>query len=142
MRHERLVVGVVDLDGDQLHVVDARREQVERAPVGRIVALHVGDLNDAPGAIARGRDPVAAGHRKRERLLAHDVQTGLERGHCQLRMERIGRCDDERIEVAAQQALDVGVQLLEAVAAPTAARTDGDASASATKANRSRSSQR
>ena len=51
MRDERLVVRIVDLDRDKLHVLDPLREQIERAPVGRVIALHVGDLDDAAGPI-------------------------------------------------------------------------------------------
>ena len=116
VRHERLVIGIVDLDGDQLHLLDARGQQLEGALVGGIVPLHVGDLDDAAGAIAGGGDAVAAGHGERQRLLAHHVQPGLERRHRQLRMERIGRCDDERIELAGQQPRDIGVHLGKAIA--------------------------
>ena len=59
MVHERLVVRVIHLDRDKPDVLDARREKLQRAAVGRVVALHVGDLQDATGAVSRRGDAVA-----------------------------------------------------------------------------------
>ena len=104
--------------------------------------LHVGDLQHLAGAVARRRDPVAAGERQGQRLLAQHMQPGFERGDRKIGMEGIGRGDDHRIETAAEQALDVGCTCCETVTLPQRLAHRGDASASATNAKRSRSSHR
>ena len=116
MRGEGLEVRIVDLDRDQLHVRDARRQQFQRALVGGIVPLHVGDLQHLAGAVARRRDPIAAGERQSQRLLAQHVQAGFQRRDREVRVERIRRRDHHRVETAPEQALDVGMDMLEAIA--------------------------
>ena len=63
MGDEGLVIGIVDLDGDQLHVLDAVRQKLERPAEGGVVALHIGDLEHAPRPVARRGDPVAGRRR-------------------------------------------------------------------------------
>ena len=113
MRDEGLEVRIVDLDRDQLHVLDARGQQFQRAAVGGIVPLHVGDLQHLAGAVARRRDPVAAGERQGQRLLAQHMQAGFERRDREIGMEGIGRRDHHGVEIARQQALDVGMHVLQ-----------------------------
>ena len=89
---------------------------IERAPICRVVTLHVRHLHDAAGAIAGGRNLVATGDVQRQRLFAQDMQSGVQRADGKLGMEGIGRRDDQRVEIAAEQALEIRVQHLDAVA--------------------------
>ena len=110
------VAGVAYLDREVLHIARALGQELEQAQVGRVVALHRPDLEHAPGRVARGGDAVALGERERERLLAEHVQAGLERLAGDLGVERIGRGDDDRIEAEAEQVVERGVLLRDAVA--------------------------
>ncbi len=116
MGDEGILVGVVDLDGNPFHVLDALGQEIQRAAKGRVVALHIGDLDDALGALGRRGDGVAAGERERQRLLAHDMQPGFERGHRERGMERIGGRDHHGIQLGRQQPLHVGIEFLDAIA--------------------------
>ncbi len=115
MRHERRVVGVIHLDRNEPHVLDVVGQEVESTAVGGVVALHVGDLGDPAGAIARRGDFVAAAGSECERLFAQHVRSGLERLDRKLRMEGIGGGNDHGIQRAGKKAVDVFVQLLKIV---------------------------
>ncbi len=115
MRGEGLEVRIVDLHRDQLHVRDVGRQQLQRALEGGIVPLHVSDLQHLARAIARCGDPVTAGERQGQRLLAQHMQARFERGDRKIGMKGIRRRDDHRVETATEQALDVGIDMLKTV---------------------------
>ncbi len=116
VRDERALVRVAHLDREVAHVRGALGQQLEQAQVRRVVALHRADLQDAAGRVARGRDAVALLDRERERLLAEHVQPRLERAACDVGVKRVGHADDDRVEAEAEQVVESGVPLRDAVA--------------------------
>ncbi len=116
MGDEGILIGIIDLDGDQPDVLDPLGKERERPPIGRVVALHIGDLDDAAAAVAGCRDGIATGDGQRQRLLAQHVQSGIERGHRQLGMERVGRGDHHRVQPGDQHLAQSGVERRDAVA--------------------------
>jgi len=116
MGDEGLVIGVVDLDGDQLHLFDAVRQKLQRPAEGGVVALHIGDLEHAAGAVPRGGDPVTGLHGERQRLLAHHMEPSLQPRDGKRRVEGIGGGDHQSVELGGQQPLDILMQRFEAVA--------------------------
>ena len=67
VRDEGPGIGIVDLDRDQAETLALAVDQLGEQPPGRVEALHVADLDDAAGAVARGGD---AGRRPRPRSRA------------------------------------------------------------------------
>src|SRR5262249_54564401 len=69
--------------------------------------------------VARGLDAVAAAYGERERLLAEHVQTGFECRRREIGMKGIGCRDHQSVQLRRlQQARQIGMQLLNAVARP------------------------
>ena len=62
------------------------------------MALHVADLDDLAGAVARGDDPVDVGDAEADRLLAEDVQAGVERRQHDLEVRARRRRDQDCVE--------------------------------------------
>ena len=116
MVHERREVRIVDLDRHVGDVCHGRRQQFEQAQVGRVVALHRADLDDAAGTRRGVGDVVAIVDRERQRLLAEDVQAGSEPGQRDVAVEGVGGRADQRVQPQREQRLDRVVQLGDAVA--------------------------
>ena len=116
MRHERALVGIAHLDREVAHVRRALGQQLEQAQEGRVVALHRADLQDAPRGVARGGDAIALLERERQRLLAEHVQAGLQALAGDVGVKRVRHRHDDRVQPQAEQAVERGVALGDAVA--------------------------
>ena len=116
MGDEGLVIGIVDLDGDQLHLLDAVRQKLERPAEGGVVALHIGDLEHAARPVARRGDPVAGRRGERQRLLAHHMEARLQPRDGKRRVEGIRCGDHQGVELGGQQPLDILMQRFQTVA--------------------------
>ena len=103
MRHEGLLRGVVHLDRDRSYVLDPLRQRREQPLDGGVEALHRPDLDDEPRPVTGRDDLVAELGGERERLLAQNVRTRIERLEDELRVRDRRRRADDGVQPRAQE---------------------------------------
>jgi hypothetical protein len=100
------VVGVQVVDLDEAQVGHLGRARLGVA-VGRVVPLHVGDLQQDAGPVSRRDHRLGLGDGRAHRLLDQDVLASLDRGDAR-RGVRAGGADDHGVDVGADQLAVVG----------------------------------
>ncbi len=116
MRHKWEKVGIHDFHGDRGDLLWGVGQEPQQPLEGGVVTLHRAHLDDPAGGLAPVGDPAAIGGGQRERFLAQHVHAGVDRGHRDVRVHRVGGGDHDAVEVEAGEAGDVVVQLGGAVA--------------------------
>ena len=103
-------------DADVTERLGGLGQVLEHPLPGAVEALHVADLHDLSGCLARLDDPVCVGERDAHRLLDEDVEPLVDRSQRHLGMGLRRRADHDCVELRPVQQLSiVRVRRLEVV---------------------------